>query len=140
VAHRATDLSFVSKLYILRTMIDIYSQADLIQKLFGIGSGNMEYLAGIAAHNILAEFVLEFGFVGSAFFIVYVWLLSRKSPISLFLLIVPLLINGFSLFLTTIPFFYVTLGLLGNVTTAELEKPASRRISLELKVLQTRKS
>lgn len=123
----SVDASFLSKLYILQTMADIYRRADLLQRLFGIGSGNTIYIAGMAAHDIIAVWVLEFGFLGSAIFIVYVWLMARKSPLALYLLIVPMLINGFSLFLTTIPFFYVTLGLLGNLRSGELSTHVSGR-------------
>jgi hypothetical protein len=117
------DRSFLSKLYMLQSMIDIFQRADIAQHLFGIGSGNTQYLAGMAAHNIIVVFVLELGVVGSAALIAYVWFLARKSPVAFSLLIVPLVINGFSLFLTTSPFMYVTLGFLGTVTTKELYMP-----------------
>jgi hypothetical protein len=127
-ASEQIDLSFVSKLFILQNMIDIYSRADIVQRLFGIGSGNTEYLAGIAAHNILVAFVLELGFVGSIAFLIYMWLLGRGSPRAAFLLVLPLFVNGFSLFLTTIPYFYLTLGVLGTLKTARTE--SERRSSL----------
>jgi hypothetical protein len=113
------DASFVSKLFIIQSMIEIYSGADLVQRLFGIGSGNMQYLAGIAAHNILVAFVLELGFVGSVAFLVYMWVLARRSPRAAFLLVLPIFVNGFSLFLTTIPYFYLTLGVLGTLKSAQ---------------------
>jgi hypothetical protein len=117
-ALHAADGSFVSKLFILQQMTNIYSQADVFQRLVGIGSGNTEYLAGMAAHNVIVVFVLELGFVGSALLVLYVWSLARRSPQAFFLLIVPMMINASSLFLTTMPYFYVTLGLLGSVTAS----------------------
>ena len=120
------DGSFLTKLMILGKMIDMYSQADLPQRLFGIGSGNLEFIAGIAAHNIVAVCVLELGIVASLMAIVYVWLLARGSAAAWFLLVVPVLINGFSLFLTTSPFFYVTLGFLGTVRATQLYSSGAR--------------
>jgi hypothetical protein len=58
--------------------------------------------------------------------IVYVWLLARGSAAAWFLLVVPVLINGFSLFLTTSPFFYVTLGFLGTVRATQLYSSGAR--------------
>jgi hypothetical protein len=114
------DKSFVSKLFILQSMIEIYSGADITQRLFGIGSGNMQFLAGIAAHNILVSFAIELGLVGSAAFLIYMWLLARRSPRAAFLLLLPMFVNGFSLFLTTIPYFYLTLGVLGTLKTTRI--------------------
>src|ERR1035438_3243911 len=93
-------------------MTEIYRQADAAQRLFGIGVGNLFNLAGIFAHNIVATFVLELGIGGSLLFAAYVWILSRKCPASFYLLIFPMVINGFSLVSTTMPYFFVSLGLL----------------------------
>lgn len=110
------DGSFASKFLILQKMVGLLADADGLQKLVGIGSGNTEGLIGIAAHSIVAGFALELGLVGSILVIAYVWLLSRGSSKAIFLLIVPIVINGISLVLTSMPYFYVTLGLLGAVT------------------------
>lgn len=106
------DGSFASKFFILSLMTQIYRQADAAQRLFGIGVGNLFNLAGIFAHNIVATFVLELGFGGTLLFAVYVWILSRKCPASIYLLILPVIINGFSLVSTSMPYFFVALGLL----------------------------
>jgi predicted ABC-type sugar transport system permease subunit len=114
-------------------MRGIYSQADAVQKLFGIGVGNLFNLAGIFAHNIVATFVLELGIGGSLLFAAYVWILSRKCPTSIYLLVLPMVINGFSLVSTTMPYFFVTLGLLaalrGTVRdgTSEPKNETTRR-------------
>jgi len=108
----SVDGSFLTKLLILQRMTEIYSSLDTVQRFFGIGSGNTEYLAGMAAHNILVVLVLELGIIGSVLLAVYFWIFTRKSPSTVYLLIAPILVNGFSLFLTTVPFLYVTLAIL----------------------------
>ena len=113
---QSVDASFLSKLYILSSMIDIFGHAGLLQRLCGIGSGNMQYLTGIAAHDIIVAFIVELGLAGSCLFLFYIWMLARKSPSAIFILLIPLLVNGFSLFLTTIPYVYTTLGIIGSVT------------------------
>jgi predicted ABC-type sugar transport system permease subunit len=100
-------------------MTDIYRQADAAQRIFGIGVGNLFNLAGIFAHNIVATFVLELGIGGSLLFAAYVWILSRKCPASIYLLVLPVVINGFSLVSTTMPYFFVTLGLLAALRGTE---------------------
>ena len=135
-ALHAADGSFVSKLFILQQMTNIYSQADVLQRMVGIGSGNTLYFAGMAAHNIIVVFVLELGFVGSMLLILYVWSLARRSPQTFFLLIVPMMINASSLFLTTMPFFYVTLGLLGSITAAKPWRPKAMNHTLRPKQLE----
>jgi len=106
------DGSLSSKFFILTLMTEIYRQADAAQRLFGIGVGNLFNLAGIFAHNIVATFVLELGVSGSLLFVVYVWIFSRKSPVVIYLLVLPMVINGFSLVSTSMPYFFVSLGLL----------------------------
>lgn len=111
-ATQAIDGSLSSKFFILSLMTETYRGADAAQRLFGIGVGNFANLAGIFAHNIVATFVLELGLGGSILLCLYAWLLSRKCPVSLYLLILPLVINGFSLVSTSMPYFFVALGLL----------------------------
>jgi hypothetical protein len=106
------DGSLASKFFILSLMTETYRRADTAQRLFGIGVGNLFNLAGIFAHNIVATFILELGIGGSLLLAVYVWILSRKCPASIYLLILPLAINGFSLVSTSMPYFFVALGLL----------------------------
>ena len=106
------DGSLASKFFILSLMTETYRRADTAQRLFGIGVGNLFNLAGIFAHNIVATFVLELGISGSLLLTAYVWILSRKCPASIYLLILPLVINGFSLVSTSMPYFFVALGLL----------------------------
>jgi hypothetical protein len=129
------DGSLSSKFFILTLMTEIYRQADAAQRLFGIGVGNLFNMAGIFAHNIVATFVLELGFVGSLLFAAYVWILSRKSPAAIYLLVLPMVINGFSLVSTSMPYFFVALGLLAALrgtmsdeTRMPENKPASRVI------------
>jgi hypothetical protein len=119
-ATHAIDGSFSNKFFILALMAEIYHQADTAQRLFGIGVGNLFNLAGIFAHNIVATFVLELGVGGSLLFAIYVWILSRKCPVSIYLLILPMIINGFSLVSTSMPFFFAALGLLGALRDSQL--------------------
>lgn len=129
------DGSLASKFFILSLMTETYHRADTAQRLFGIGVGNLFSLAGIFAHNIVATFVLEMGLGGSLLFAVYVWILSRRCPASIYLLILPLVINGFSLVSTSMPYFFVALGLLAalrgsacNELTSPRDLTANRKI------------
>lgn len=117
----AIDGSFSSKFLLLSIMLDIYREADRAQKLFGIGAGNFINLSGsLSSHNIMATFVTELGIAGSILFVVYVWIHSRKCPVSNCLLILPIVINGFALVsLAAMPFFFATLGLLGALRGTE---------------------
>jgi hypothetical protein len=112
-ATQSIDGSLSSKFFILSLMTRIYSQADTTQRLFGIGVSNLFNLAGIFAHNIVATFVLELGIAGSLLFAVYIWVLARKCPVSIYLLVLPVIVLGFSLVSTSMPFFFAALGLLG---------------------------
>jgi hypothetical protein len=125
------DGSFTSKFFILSLMTDIYRQADAVQRIFGIGVGNLFNLAGIYAHNIVATFVLELGVGGSLLFAVYVWILSRKCPASIYLLILPVVINGFSLVSTTMPYFFATLGLLAALRGTARDGTGAQRNNFE---------
>ena len=117
----AVDGSFASKFQILQQMVGVWSEADTLQKLVGIGAGNTEGVIGMAAHSIVAGFTLELGLVGSALVIAYVWLLSRRSCKAFYLLTLPIIINGVSLILTSMPYFYVTLGFLSAVTDQRVQ-------------------
>jgi hypothetical protein len=126
----AIDKSFATKFLILQRMMSAYSQADTLQRLVGIGAGNAEGLIGIAAHSIVATFVLELGFLGSALVMIYVWLLSRGSTKAFYLLLVPMVVNGFSLIATSMPYFYVTLGILGVLRGTEIQPSKCERRDL----------
>jgi hypothetical protein len=111
---KAIDGSLSSKFFILTLMMDAYQEADRAQKFFGVGAGNFINLFGIlSAHNIVVTFVTELGIGGSLLFVAYIWILSRKCPVSIYLLILPILINGFALVSTwAMPYFFAALGLL----------------------------
>jgi hypothetical protein len=109
---QAIDPSFSTKFYILSLVAQNYVDAGQIQKLFGIGAGNADNLIGLFAHNIVATFSIEIGVVGSVFVFLYVWLFYRKCPKALYLLVVPVVLNGFSLVSTSMPYFFASLGLL----------------------------
>jgi hypothetical protein len=109
---QSIDGSLSSKFFILSLMTETYHEADTAQCLFGIGVGNLYNMAGIFAHNIVATLVLELGIGGSLLLIVYIWILSRKCQICVYLLILPMVINGFSLVSTSMPYFFAALGLL----------------------------
>jgi hypothetical protein len=109
---QSIDGSLSSKFLILSLMTNIYHQADTTQRLFGIGVGNLFNLSGIFAHNIVATLVLELGIGGSLLFAAYVWVLARKCPVSIYLLVLPIIVLGFSLVSTSMPYFFVVLGVL----------------------------
>jgi hypothetical protein len=121
-ATQSIDGSLSSKFFILSLMTNIYRQADTAQRLFGIGVGNLFNLAGIFAHNIVATFVIELGIGGSLLFAAYVWVLARKCPASIYLLILPIIVLGFSLVSTSMPFFFAALGLLGALRGSQLNR------------------
>jgi hypothetical protein len=110
---QAIDPSFSTKFYILDLMTQSYANADTVQKLFGIGAGNADNLIGIFAHNIIATFSIELGTVGSILVAAYVLAFARRCPEVFYLLIFPMVINGFSLVSTSMPYFFASLGLLG---------------------------
>ncbi|MGA2832606.1 MAG: hypothetical protein ABSE55_06000 [Terracidiphilus sp.] len=119
------DGSLATKFFILSLMTETYRQADTAQRIFGIGAGNLFSLAGIFAHNIVATFVLELGIGGSLLLAVFVWILSRKCPAAIYLLIFPLVINGFSLVSTAMPYFFVALGLFAELRNSPRDRDAS---------------
>jgi SAM-dependent methyltransferase len=118
----AIDGSFSSKFLILARMAASYTQADAVQKFFGVGVGDSINLIEIFAHNIVATLVLELGIGGSLLFVAYVWILSRKSPASIYLLVLPTIINGFSLVSTSMPFFFAALGLFGALRGSQCDE------------------
>lgn len=123
----AIDGSFSSKFLVLARMAASYTQADAMQKFFGVGVGDSINLIEIFAHNIVATLVLELGIGGSLLFVAYVWILSRKSPVSIYLLVLPTIINGFSLVSSSMPFFFVALGLLGALRGWQCEEMSALR-------------
>jgi hypothetical protein len=126
------DGSLASKFLVLQRMIGMYSDADTLQRIVGIGVGNTEGMIGIAAHTLVATFVLELGVVGSVLICMYVWLVCRRSPKTFYLLVVPIIVNGFSLILPSMPFFYITLGALSVVKTSRMEPPAEGNVLLRV--------
>jgi len=74
------------------------------------------------------------GIGGSLLIAVYVWILSRKCPASIYLLIFPMVINGFSLVSTSMPYFFVALGLLAALRSSPHDEaaPASQTASYEI--------
>jgi len=114
---RQFDGSLASKFLILQKMGEVYAGGDLRLWLFGIGAGNTEQLITIAAHSIIVTYALEFGIVGSILVTCYVWVLSRKSQSAKYLLVLPMVVNGFALILASMPYFFVTLGVLSALTT-----------------------
>jgi hypothetical protein len=126
------DGSLASKFLVLQRMIGMYSDADALQRMVGIGVGNTQGMIGIAAHTLIATSALELGVVGSALICMYVWLLCRRSPKTFYLLVVPIVVNGFSLILPSMPFFYITLGALSVVKTSRMEPPAKGNVLLRV--------
>src|SRR6185437_222690 len=84
--------------------------------------GNSAGLIGLFAHNIAVTFALEMGILGFIATALYVWLLSKRSPSTSYILIIPVVINGFSLVSTSMPYFFVALGLLGASSAVPWER------------------
>ncbi len=120
----AVDGSFSTKFLILSQMVSIYNNSSAVQRLFGVGAGNFINLSGVfPADNILATFVTELGIVGSLLLVGYIWILSRKCPASIYLLVLPVVVNGFSAVSTSMPYFIAALGLLGALRGSNRDGP-----------------
>lgn len=112
---KAIDGSLSTKFFIVTVMMNIFQTADTEQKLCGVGAGNFLNLSGtFSAHTMVALFAIELGVAGSILFLIYLWILCRKCPVSIYLLILPIAINGLSLVsAAAMPYFFGALGLLG---------------------------
>lgn len=112
---KAIDGSLSTKFFILTVAMNIYQMADTVQRLCGVGAGNFLNLSGtLSSHTMVALFAIEFGIVGSILFLIYLWILCRKCPIAIYLLILPMAVNGLSLVsAAAMPYFFAALGLLG---------------------------
>ncbi len=133
---KAIDGSFATKFFLLSLMTEYFGHADIVQRLFGVGAGNFVNLSQIATHNIIATFALELGVGGSLLFIFYVWIICRRCPVCIYLLILPMVIAGFSMVsLAAMPYFFIALGLLGALrgssrdgSSAQICEVASRKL------------
>jgi hypothetical protein len=125
---KAIDGSLTSKFFILTLMMDAYHEADAAQKFFGVGAGNFLNLFGIlSAHNIVVTFITELGIGGSLLFVFYIWILARRCPVSIYLLILPIFINGFALVSAwAMPYFFAALGLLAALRGTALDGAGAR--------------
>jgi hypothetical protein len=119
---QSIDPSFSTKFYILSLMDQSYANADIVQKLFGVGAGNADSIIEIFAHNIIATFSIETGIVGFALITTYVWTLARRCPEVVYFLIFPIVMNGFSLVSTSMPYFFAALGLIGALHGSRKDK------------------
>jgi hypothetical protein len=109
---RSLDGSFASKFYILMLMSENWIHSDNISRLCGIGAGNARSIFDIFAHNIIVTLVTELGVIGSTLLIAYVYHICKKKPVAIYLLVFPIVINGFSLVSTSMVYFFAALGLL----------------------------
>ncbi len=90
--------------------------------LLGVGAGAADSVLGIGAHNLLVTYVVEFGLVSTALFVVLWALLLNEAPRRTPLLLA-FLINGFSFTTPAVPYFYASLFLIGGLSRAA---PAAR--------------
>lgn len=110
------DGSFNSKFYIIDKALSLYQDMPLYIKMIGIGLNNLQYYIGIFAHNIFVTFLLEFGLLGSAIFILYIYFLICKSNWEVIYVVLPIIIIGFSLFGAYSPHFFI----FSNIIMAEV--------------------
>ena len=111
VLYIQTDGSFASKFDVLDRMVEHLRQASGGEVLFGVGAGLAREAIGMGGHNILVTYLLELGVLGSLFFFVF-WLLAVYATPFATLMLVGLLVNGFSLTSYAVPYFYASLAML----------------------------
>jgi len=112
------DGSFNSKFsIIIKALVAYEDYFSQINKLFGIGLGNTKYILEVFAHNIAVTFVLEFGILGSAVIIYFMYYISKKTNGMALIIIIPNLIEGFSLFSAYSPFVFISLGVIYHEET-----------------------
>lgn len=109
---RDVDLSFNSKFNIIYNTFDIYNSFNFFQKLFGIGLANYINYGGIFAHTILTTFLIEFGVVGMAVFLIMCIYHYTKTKGYLMYLLFPFLINSASLFSAYMVFYFIIVSLI----------------------------
>lgn len=105
------DNSFNSKIQILSTFFSHLSSLRVFDFLFGFGVGSSSEVLGIGAHNILVVYFLESGLIFSAI-IMLLWVGFCRYVPGAWLMVIGVLINGFSLTSYAIPYFYTSIGLL----------------------------
>lgn len=66
------DGSFMSKLKIIKFFIVYLEKTQLITLLIGSGIGSSADVLGIGSHNLFVLLVVEFGFIGLFWFLIYV--------------------------------------------------------------------
>ncbi|MFD1000679.1 O-antigen ligase family protein [Ohtaekwangia kribbensis] len=117
-----SDLSFQSKLDIIKVVYKYISDASLSELLFGIGFSNSSERLGIYAHNFFMVFFIESGIFG-LFIIVsmFVQLTVATNRKALFI-IVPFLITTLSSSITFMPFLYVSLAIIFLLEKTEIQK------------------
>lgn len=102
----SSDGSFISKLFIIDVFYSYYSNASYSEKLLGVGFGNSINVIGIGAHNLIVGYLLETGFITFLLLLLLWYSLTLKSSYRFLYLLIPFLINGFSLTTGNVPYFY----------------------------------
>jgi hypothetical protein len=117
-----SDLSFQSKLDIIKVVHTYISNASLNELFFGIGFSNSSDRLGIYAHNFFMVFFIESGIIGLLIIIsLFVQLTIATRKRALFI-IIPFLITTLSSTITFMPFLYVSLALIFLLKKNEIQK------------------
>ncbi|WP_202749103.1 glycosyltransferase [Clostridium rhizosphaerae] len=98
--------SFSSKIEILKLTGTFIAKSNIILNLFGVGFGNASNFLGWGAHNYVTTYYVEsgaLGFLGISYFLFFI---SKESNYKNLIIIVPFIINGFSLTLHATTFLY----------------------------------
>lgn len=101
-----TDDSLSTKFDIIERTNKYFTEANYIDKVFGVGFGNAFQVLDIGAHNIFVGYLVESGAVGLMLFI-YLW--SRilfDSKYKAGIVMFPYLLNGMSLSSIANPYLY----------------------------------
>lgn len=109
--------SFSSKIEILRLTGSFMFENNIILNLFGVGFGNAYSYLGWGAHNFITTYYVESGLIGFLGVVIFLFLISKKSDYKNLIIIVPFLINGFSLTSHAVTYLYAVLA-----ATCALEK------------------
>lgn len=89
--------SFNSKFIIMQKYIEFSNSSSIFKFLFGVGFGNSFKFFGMGAHDFFITFLMETGLLGLILMLSVYIILIFISKGKLSLIIIPFIINGFSL-------------------------------------------
>lgn len=92
----AADESFHTKVNIINSLFEFIKQANIKDLIIGIGYGHAYLFCGRAAHNYLATYIIETGFLGLTMVTTFLFSIFVKTPKTIYILL-PFIIFSYSL-------------------------------------------